>query len=104
MGGKSFTIESGSCTSRRVHFGLLGNVTGGRGFSFLLEHPNRTGRNDIIQASVQVNGLSVGGPVGTAIVAKGLKGAAFSLVAGAGGTEVTGSWTCGQSGVSARAP
>ena len=100
VGVKSFTIQGGRCDlkspSPRVHFGLAGNGSAKpmTGFAAVLERGTRPGRNRIIDSSVVVGGASPAGPsTGTAIVAKGLKSATFSI--GRAPTRVTGSWTCG---------
>ncbi len=98
--GKSFVIKGGRCTSRRVGMGLLG---GTRGMWLLLEDPNRTGRNDIIDGEIDLPGfVGLGSVTGTAIRAEGLNSATFSVWWGA--TKVTGTWTCGESGAPGRAP
>ena len=100
VGGKSFTLKGGRCTSRRAGFGVLwngiGNAPPGRGFWFLLERANRPGRNDIIDGGVELPGVTPAHTTGrgTAIVAKSLKSATFSLK-GPSQTKITGSWTCG---------
>jgi hypothetical protein len=97
--GKSFTIQGGSCSTRRARFGLLWNRIGeapvGRGFWVLLEPGNRPGRIDITDGEIQLPGiLSVAAPtIGTAIVAKGVMSATTLSVGGV--TKVTGRWTCG---------
>jgi hypothetical protein len=100
VGDKSFTIQGGRCNlkslSPRVYFGLGGNgsVTPVTGFAAVLETGTRPGRNRIVDSSVVVGGgIPVGPSTGTAIVAKGLKSATFSI--GQAPTRVTGSWTCG---------
>ncbi len=99
--GKSFTIQGGRChgnilSPRWVYFGLLAQQSpGARGFSVVVEPGNRPGRNKISDSIVQVDGLNLA-PTGTAIVAKGLKSATFTLFTrGPSRTKVTGSWTCG---------
>jgi hypothetical protein len=86
------------CGTRRVRFGLLwngiGEAQGGRGFWFLLEPRNRPGRIGIADAEMQLPGVAAPTATGTAIVAKGLQSATFSVQA-AGGMKVTGRWTCG---------
>jgi hypothetical protein len=97
---KSFTIQGGHCTARRVRFGYLWNGVGeapaGRGLWLLLEPRNRPGRIGIADADIQLPGIGRRAPTatGTAIVAKGLKSATFSLRTG-GGIKFTGRWTCG---------
>jgi hypothetical protein len=99
VGGKSFTFKGGHCTSQRARFGVLWNGIGtappGRGFWVLLQGGRRAGRNEISDGELQLNGRVLV-PKGTAIVAKSLKSATFSLATrGASPTKVTGSWTCG---------
>ena len=95
VGNKSFTIQGGRCTSTRVGFGVMGNGRHGRGVSLVLEHPNRRGRNDIIDGVIQLPGAHLRGVIsGTAIKADDLETATFSLYVGPV-TKVTGRWTCG---------
>ena len=92
--GKSFIVQGGRCTSRRVGIGAIGAVTDARGFWFLLEDANRSGRNEIIDGDIDLPGFEfVDGVTGTATVAKGLNTATFSVWWGA--MKVTGRWTCG---------
>ena len=100
--GRSFTITGGSCNTRtrRVRFGHLWNRVGeapvGRGFWMLLAPGKVPGRNDIIDREIQLPGMfRVAAPtIGTAILAKGLMSATFTVSVG-GVTKVTGRWTCG---------
>jgi hypothetical protein len=101
MRGKTYTIEGGRChgntlSPRWVWFGLFAQgFPGGRGFSVVVEPGNRSGRNAINDSVVQLNGRNLAA-TGTAVVAKGLKSATFSLVTrGSSPTKITGSWTCG---------
>lgn len=103
LGGKSFTIQDGRCggqslsSPRWYYFGLFarGSVPGARGFSVVLKPGDRPGRVKVIDSIVEVAGRDLA-PTGTAIVAKGLKSATFTLVTrGPARTRVTGSWTCG---------
>ncbi len=110
VGGKSFTIKGGYCYSgRRVGFGVLGIGIGrtpaarafwgtsrGRGVSLVMEYANRPGRNDIIGGDIQLPGVSYAETLtGTAIVAKGLKSATFSIRTPGHPARITGRWTCG---------
>jgi hypothetical protein len=81
---------------RWVYFGLFANRSpGAEGFSVVVEPGNRPGRNAIVDSIVQLNGRNLA-PAGTAIVAKNLKSATFSLVTrGRSPIEITGSWECG---------
>ena len=98
--GRSLSIEGGSCSARRVRFGVLWNRVGqapvGRGLWMLLEPGKRRGRIDIVDGEIQFPGVSrVAAPtIGTAIVAKGLMSATFTVSVGRA-TKVTGRWTCG---------
>jgi hypothetical protein len=104
VGGKSFTIEDGTCrgSMASVRFGLLGHggLTG-KGFFARLQpagtdaHPRwyiRPGRIPIIDGETQLPGFGNELPhQGTAIISKDLKSATFAL---RGPPQVTGSWTC----------
>ena len=100
VNGRSLTIQGGSCSARRVRFGVLWNRVGeapaGRGIWLLLEPGNRPGRTDIADGEIQLPGMSrVAAPtIGTAIVAKGLMSATFTVSVGRA-AMVTGRWTCG---------
>ena len=94
VGGKSFTVTGGFCTSGRVGFGLFANV-GAKGIVLVLRASNRAGRTKIIDSSVRIPGVTGEIPnTGTAIRAKGLKSGTFALTR-SGALRVTGSWTCG---------
>jgi hypothetical protein len=109
VGSKSFAVEGGRCLSMRVGFGVLAYGIGAtpaaraywgpsqaKGFTLVLERlgHNRPGRNDIIDGIIQLPGVKIVGPItGTAVVAKGLESARFSLKAD--GRRISGSWTCG---------
>jgi hypothetical protein len=96
VGGKSFTIRGGRCTSRRVGFGQLGNE--GRGISLVLGHTNRPGRNDVIDGLIQLPGVSsakTSAYPGTVIKSKDLKSATFSIGPRGQPARITGSWICG---------
>jgi hypothetical protein len=98
VGGRSFTIKGGHCTSGRGRFGVIWNGIGaappGRGFWLLLQQGRRPGRIDISDGELQLNGRVLV-PKGTAIVAKSLERGTFSLVTrGPSPVKVTGSWTC----------
>jgi hypothetical protein len=101
LGGESFTIQGGRCggplsSPRWYYFGLFarGSAPGARGFSVVLEPGDRSGPVKVIDSIVQLAGRNLA-PTGTAIVAKGLKSATFTLVTrGPARTRVTGSWTC----------
>jgi hypothetical protein len=96
VGGKSFTINGGRCTSRRVGFGVLG-TSRGRGFSLVLDHHNWPGRNAIIQMTFQLPGVSIPNipNTGTAIKSKDLESATFSIGTPGHPARITGSWICG---------
>lgn len=95
VGGKSFTIEGGYCTSGRVRFGLFANVASAKGIVLVMLARKRTGRTEIIDSSVRLPGVTGEIPnTGTAIRAKGPKSGTFALV-GSKGPRFTGSWTCG---------
>jgi len=96
VGGKSFAIRGGRCTSRRVGFGRLGNE--GRGISLVLKHANRRGRNDIIDGIIQLPGVRLPDktPVtGTVITSEDLERATFSIGKPGHPARITGSWICG---------
>ena len=93
VGGKTFTIKGGRCTSRRVGFGVLGTPRG-RGLSLVLDHHNRPGRNAIIDGSIQLPGAGLSYP-GIAIRSKDLDSATFSIGTPGQPPTMTGSWTCG---------
>ena len=95
VGGKSFAIKGGHCTSGRVRFGLFANVAGAKGIVLVLRERNRSGRTEIIDSSVRLPGVTGEIPnTGTAIRAKGPKSGTFALI-GSKGPTFTGSWTCG---------
>jgi len=98
VGGKTFAFNGGRCTSRRLGVGLVGHVTGAKGMWLLLEQPNRTGRNNVIDGAIQLPGITGEIAVsGTAIRAKGLNTATFSLHGRSRGKprRLTGTWACG---------
>jgi len=95
VGGKSFTIKGGYCTAGRVRFGLFANVASAKGIVLVMLARKRTGRTEIIDASVRLPGVTDDPPnTGTAIRAKGPKSGTFALI-GSDGPRITGSWTCG---------
>ena len=59
--GRSLSIEGGSCSARRVRFGVLWNRVGqapvGRGLWMLLEPGKRRGRIDIVDGEIQFPGV-----------------------------------------------
>lgn len=99
VGGKSFTIEGGSCSGRlnRRSFGLMGSGgLPGKGFWFRLAQTNgrwyvRPGRNTIMDGEVDLPGFDSMPYPATAIISKDVKSATFSL---GSPPRVTGSWTC----------
>lgn len=106
VGGKSFTVKGGTCARgmNSVGFGLVGyDGVRGSGFWVRLQpagsdaHPlwyMRPGRIPIIDGEVQLRGFRSLPHTGTAIVAKDLKSATFSL-GGSSPPTITGSWRCG---------
>lgn len=94
VGGKTFTIKGGRCTSRRVGFGVFQRTPGGRGFALVLDHHNRPGRNAIIDGSIQLPGAGLS-YTGIAIRSKDLGSATFSIGTPGQPPRMTGSWTCG---------
>lgn len=102
--GKSFTFKRGRCTSTRAEFGRFArdpsNYPLGRGFVLVLEHrQHRSGPNPVIDGAYQLPGVDLNEtPTGTAIIAKNLKSATFSVVTTgpSGPITITGSWRCGR--------
>ena len=96
VGSKTFVFNGGRCTSRRLGFGLVGNVANAKGMWLVLEQPNRTGRNNVIDGAIHLPGdtgeIAVSG---SAIHAKGLNTATFSLYGRGKPGRFTGTWTCG---------
>ncbi len=105
VGGTSFHIKGGTCRAGQasVRFGLLGyGGLPGRGFIARLQPAGtdarprwylRPGRIPIIDGEVQLPGFQSLPHQGTAIVAKDLQSATFSLGDPAR-PRITGSWTC----------
>ena len=98
--GKSFTFKGGHCTSTRWRFGVMfWNGTGkpppAKGFVLIMLRAKRPGRNAIIDSAFQLPGVKAFDPTatGTAVVAKSLKSATFSLVTGT--SKITGNLSCG---------
>lgn len=98
VGGKTVVLNGGRCTSSRLGVGLVGHVKGAKGMWLLVEQPNRTGRNNVIDGAIHLPGIT--GEIaisGTATRAKGLNTATFSLNGRSPGKPrtFTGTWTCG---------
>ena len=94
LDGRRFVINGGRCTSRRVGMGVRGDVAGARSMWLLFDDANRVGRNGINDGEFVLPGYAALGTVtGTAIRAKGLNTATFSVRWGA--KKITGTWTCG---------
>jgi hypothetical protein len=96
--GKTFTFKEGRCSSTRAGFGVMVmgqslKATRGRGFEVVLEQVRHSGRTAIIDSAFQLPGVdATQSPTsaGTAIIAKNLKSATFSV----GGKSIAGSWSC----------
>jgi len=101
VAGTSFTFAGGRCTATRAGFGMFAPTpSNARAFELVLaHHQRRSGPNPVIDGIYQLPGVSpwTRTPSGTAIIARNLKSATFSLeTAGPlGPVRITGSWTCG---------
>ena len=98
VGDRTFVIRGGSCVlgNGRVAFGVIGHGYPGRGVWLRLEvgwTPRQSGRIPIIDGIVQLPGFASLPHTGTAIIAKDLESATFTLCGPA--PLVTGTWTCG---------
>jgi hypothetical protein len=97
--GTKYSIKGGYCgyrdaRTRWLWFGLItnGNRPGAEGLSLVLQPANRDGRTRIGDSIVQVGGLNLA-PRGTALQRDGLRVGTFTGTWK--GTQVTGSWVCG---------
>jgi hypothetical protein len=103
--GNLFIIKGGTCRRGMgsVGFGLNGHLGGPATGIWLRLQPEgsdgvppwniRAGRNTVIDGEVQLPGIASLPHTGTAVVAKDLKSATFSLGRQAK-PRITGSWTC----------
>lgn len=98
VGGKTLVITGGACDlgNGRIGFGVIGFGAPGRGIWLRMEEgwtPRQSGRFGISDGNIQLPGFRPLPHTGTAIIAKDLKSATFTL--GSTSPRVTGRWTCG---------
>jgi hypothetical protein len=85
-------IRIGTTPAARAYWG----TSRGRGFTLVMAHANRPGRDDIIGGDIQLPGVTAKTHItGTAIKSKDLESATFSIGPPGRPARITGSFTCG---------